>query len=382
MNDLEDRLTEALDRRGADVAVSDRLDAIVEGTNIVRFDAPHPRRTARLLSVAAAVALLAVGVIAVTQYGGGETDDVRDDGTATQPDVPEGGAILPRPLAAVDSLADDEWVIPTLLPEGFEFQYAADTSTGPERSQMVVYGVGASQGSQIILSASGQGPTRAGTALVVDGVEWTVSSDPGARVASRRVGDDEFTIGGLGSTDVEVADVLASLVVVTDTGLPERPIVFNDSMTPVGVFMTDGRELTVKADGSNGWFCTGLFSGNAWGGGCASFFDPANHLAEYHSGGSESADRAREMLTSVSGLSSVETTRVEVEWIDGTITSVAPQNSSDRFADVRFWATGTTIELDPGQSPDSLNETVVEVRAYDAGGALLATSRNGTLTVE
>lgn len=382
MNDLEDRLSEALELRGAEFDVHDRLDAIVEGATIVRFDTTPHRWNWRPLSAAAAVALLAAGVIGVMQIGGGNPDDLRDDGTATQPDVPDGDAVLPRPLDAVDSLADDEWVIPTLLPDGFEFQYAAETSTRSERSQMVLYGVGASQGNQLILSASEQQSAMAGKALVVDGIEWTISTEPGPRLASRRIGDAAIAIGGLSSIDDDVKDVLAGLVVVTDAGLPEPPIVFNDAMTEVGTFEADGRELTVTADGSNGWFCTALVAGSGWGGGCASFFDPAGHLAEYHSGGSESVDGASEMLTNVSGFSSVETDRVEVEWIDGTVTSVEPRNTSDRFPDVRFWATGTTIGLAPGRSPDSMNETVVEVRAYDVEGVLLATSRRGTLTVE
>lgn len=151
MNTLEDQLTNVLDRRGADVDVDDRLGAIVEGTNVIRFDVSRPRRwNRRLLPAAAAVALLAVGGVAVTQLGGG--DEARDDGTATQPDVPAGGDVLPRPLSAVDSLAVDEWVIPTRLPDGFEFQYAADTSTVDERSQMMLYGIGASQIEQIVLN--------------------------------------------------------------------------------------------------------------------------------------------------------------------------------------------------------------------------------------
>ncbi len=300
----------------------------------------------------------------MSQIGDG-TDDLRDDGNATQPDVPDGGAVLPRPLAAVDSLADDEWVIPTRLPDGIEFQYAADTDSGPDRSQTVLYGIGSSQVDQLILNASDQGPVPAGDVLDVDGTEWTVSGDAGPRLAARRVGEVIVTVRGLGSTDDDAIGVLAGLVVVNDAGLPEPPIVFGESMTEVGVFAFDAREFTVKADGSNGWFCTGLFSGSGWGGGCASFFDPAGHIDAFQSGGSEYTDGANEVLTNTSGLASLVTARVEVQWIDGTVTMVEPQNTSDRFTDVRFWATGMTIALEPAQVPDSLGESVVEVRAPD-----------------
>lgn len=383
MNTLEDQLTNVLDRRGADVDVDDRLGAIVEGTNVIRFDVSRPRRwNRRLLPAAAAVALLAVGGVAVTQLGGG--DEARDDGTATQPDVPEGGDVLPRPLSAVDSLAVDEWVIPTRLPDGFEFQYAADTSTVDERSQMMLYGIGASQIEQIVLNVRSGGKLSTGDVLVVDGSEWTVSGGVVGRIASRSVGDAVITIGGMTATDAELTDFLAGLVVVDDGGLPSAPILFIESLTDVGVFEVGEREFTVKADGSNGWFCTALVIDEGWGGGCASFFDPSDHVEAFQSAGSEYAEGGSEFLTNTDGMASAATASVEVDWIDGTTTSVAPQNTSDRFPDVRFWATGTTIELEPGQTAEQLAdiETVVEVRAYGADGSLLATSRDGTLTVE
>ncbi len=72
---------------------------------------------------------------------------------------------------------------------------------------------------------------------------------------------------------------------------------------------------------------------------------------------------------------------IEVDWFDGTTSTVTPQNTSDQLTDARFWATGTTIELEPGQNTDAINITT-EVRAIDANGEVIATVRDGELVDE
>ena len=378
MRTPEDRLTEALDQRAADVDVHDRLDAIVDGTAVTHVDIAPPRNNRRLLSVAAAVALLAVGAIAITQVG--NVEESSDDGVAVQEDALDRGVLLPVPLSDVDEIADDEWVIATSLPEDYEFQYASDNADGSGLSQLVKYGVGPSQVEEISLRRSEDGSIPSGEPFDVDGTEWTVEASPESRLAARRIGDDVLTVGGFSGTDEELRAMLSDLVVVTEPGLPQAPIAYSRTMTEFGSFEFDGRVYSLRADGSNGWYCDGLFDvDGSGGGGCASFFDPADHLQAYHGAAVNSPTGSNEIQASTYGLTSTAASRIDVEWFDGSVTSVAPQNTSDLFPDVLFWATGATFEL-KGGTFDA--ESVVEVRAYDIGGELLATSRDGTLTVE
>jgi hypothetical protein len=80
-------------------------------------------------------------------------------------------------------------------------------------------------------------------------------------------------------------------------------------------------------------------------------------------------------------MASTDVARIEVEFINGATASVAPQNTSDQFPDVLFWAVGAVVELEPGQDPDALNQVFVEIRADDGDGALLDTRTIGDDTV-
>ena len=91
-------------------------------------------------------------------------------------------------------------------------------------------------------------------------------------------------------------------------------------------------------------------------------------------GGYSHADGSSEIEVINAGVAIPTVERVEVEFIDGTVVEATPTDLSGAF-DVEFWIVGATITLDDPDQAWSIVSTVTEIRAFDADGIQIATTR-------
>ncbi len=338
----------------------------------------EPRGVHRGLLAVAAVSMLAAGVA-------GTIAIVDRDNVATAPAaserLPEVESAAAVSLSSVDAVGNNQWIVPSRLGDGATFQHAYSYG-GVGRN--IQYGTDTSSETLSIFVGPQGAPYSPGTDVDIGGRVWSISVDDGFGVATLSIGDNDVQVTGVFESTSELAVLVEGLVVVDSAQLPDEPLTYStDSMTPVATFDVDDTTVQITAEGAGGWYCINIIDGqDAGGGGCGTFFDPADHLLLYSTGSRQDATADRVIRAEASGLASADVVRVEIDWLDGMTSTVVPQNTSDQFTDVKFWATRTPIDLPAGQDTDSITEFVTEIRAIDQNGEVLATIRDGELVNE
>ncbi len=385
MINLDEELSHSLERRADNVAVRDDLDDILAGTNIVRFSEANtkPRRRSQLLLVAAASALVA-GTAGLVWVQNSRSEPAS---TSQQPAVPPADGSLPAVsppamlLSGVEAVAGDEWLWPTVLPDGFEFQYADRNNNPSGDLKSVQFGTTGSLTGQLSFWISPDTPSsEGGQSVEVAGRNWTISTSAGQARGTAAIGDRFVDVGG----PVSQSDLLAvidGLALVSEDQLPAAPLSYDDAMTDVGEFDVNGEQVVMSVDESNGWFCTQIRTDTESGGGCVTYFDPAETISRYHGFSTGFDETTSQLQMGTRGMASTDVARIDVEFINGAVASVVPQNTSGEFPDVRFWTVGAVVDLQPGQDPNAVNDVFIEIRAYDADGTLIATRTSDDDTV-
>ncbi len=275
-------------------------------------------------------------------------------------------------LSEVDAIAAGEWLWPTVLPDDFDFQYANRNNNPSGDLKSVQFGATGSLAGQFGLWVGPDAPSDDGRTVEVAGRDWTITSSAGQARGTTAVGDRYVDIGGPVSETALIA-VIDGLALVSEAQLPSTPLSYEDVMTDVGEFDINGEQVVMSVDESNGWFCTGTRSSTDGGGGCVTYFDPAQTISRYHASSVGLIESTSQLQMSTRGMASTDVARIDVEFINGATSSVVPQNTSGQFPGVRFWTVGAVVDVEPGQDPDAVNVVFVEIRAYDANGTLLAT---------
>lgn len=372
MIDLEESLTASLQRRADVVMVRDDLGEILAGATVIPFrETKGARRGGRLMLVAAATVLIAAAA------GTAWAQITRTDpgSTAQEPAVPvtsaPGSVVAPRgvPLSSVDSIAADEWLWPTVLPDGFRYQY-------PERlndAKTLRFFVSPSSTNQIhIWLSPAFASSDSGDLVSVAGRSWSISGPADSAQAEADIGDQTVSIGGA----IKRADLIAmieGLIVVKEGQLQSPPLTYPD--VAVGTFDLHGQDAVVNVRESNGWYCIGTQSAAGGSSGCASYMDLSEKISWPGGGAYDYAEDSSTLTMSTWGMASADVASVEVDFIGGVTASVVPQNTSGQFPDRRFWVVGAEADSFVG-NPSGITQIVVEVRAYDSEGTLLATRRS------
>ena len=372
MIDLEESLTASLQRRADAVAVRDDLGETLAGATLVTFsESEGARRGGRLMLVAAATILIAAAAgaawVQITRTDSGST--------ALAPSLPAASApealLEPTgvPLSSVDNIAADEWLWPTVLPDGFRYQY-------PERlhdTKTLRFFVSPSSTNQIhIWLSPAFASSDSGDLVIAAGRSWSISGPADSPQAEAVIGDQTVSIGGA----VKRADLIAmieGLIVVKEGQLQSPPLTHPD--VAVGTFDLHGQDVVVNVRESNGWYCIGTQSAGGGSGGCASYLDLSEKISWPGGGASDYAEDSSTLTMSTYGMASADVALVEVDFIGGVTASVVPQNTSGQFPDRRFWVVSAEADSFVG-NPSGITQIVVEVRAYDSEGTLLATRRS------
>jgi hypothetical protein len=268
------------------------------------------------------------------------------------------------PLSDVTTLQPDEWVVATALPDGQEWLYGLD-SIEADSTRTSAYGT-LQPGNSIERLTIHVGRVQPATLLAdtveISGTTWMVDDTEGWH-AVRDLGDVGVEVYGSGPFDDTSRDILAKLVVAAEADLPSPPLGRETDTVEVASYELDGVVHTLRVQESNGFWChwTGTSAGTS--GGCGDDTDPAAILT-IDGGSFAIADGATTGDVERAGSVSPQVARVEVQFTDGTVVSVFPEDLSGQF-DRKFWIVAATVS----------QEFVAngEVRAYDQADQLLAT---------
>lgn len=355
---LEDQI-----ERVAEVALAASHDHAKATASIVQTRSRFDRRS--WVGVAATVMLIGlvgvlIGVVAITE---------RPSDTADAPPP----AHAPIPLGQTESLNESDWVIATVLPDGVEFLYPLAAEGGPNKT--VWYGTRRADGTseQLRVSAAMEEPLGTGEQVDVDGVAWTVSeSGTGGWNATRPVGTHFVSVNAPGAFDATARSVLEGLVVVPVSALPSPPLGPRDQAVEVATTEFDGDRYSLAVQESNGYACTWVSSTAGSSGSCGVLVGPSALLAITEGSGSRT-DNSDVIGVAVGGAVTKDATRVEVEFIDGTIVSATPSDLSSQF-DQYFWIVAADVGPDVVTGRTAIGQAVKQARAYTADGQLIATA--------
>ncbi len=211
MIDLNEELGHALARRAETVMVRDDLDDVLAGVNVIRFSDPDakPKRRPPMLLVAAASALVAgtAGLVWV-QNTRSEPTSTTQQPTSSPADQSLPDQSLPAvsppavSLSAVGEIATDQWLWPTAVPGGFEFQFADRYNHPTGDLQWINFGTTGSLTGQLSLLVGPDDPSSDGGNLVeLAGRNWTVTTSPGRARGTAAIGDGYRQRGRTGERD-------------------------------------------------------------------------------------------------------------------------------------------------------------------------------------
>lgn len=292
----------------------------------------------------------------------------RPSGTADDP----ASITAPMALAQSESLSSSEWVVATVLPDGVEYLFPLAGEGGA--SKTVWYGTRRTDGSseQFRVSAGLQEPLGTGESVDIDGDTWTVSqSGTGGWNAARPVGADVVSVSGPGSFDDTARAVLAGLVVIPESALPSEPLGPRERAIEVVTTEFGGLRHSLAVQESNGFACTWVSATDgSSSGGCGSFIDPSA-LLEITGGFSSQVEDSEMIEVASGGTVTKGATRVDVEFVDGTIVSATPSDLSGE-QDQNFWIVVANVGPDTRTGRVPTEQAVKEARAYGADGRLIA----------
>lgn len=322
----------------------------------------HQRRS--WVGVAAAVMLVGLVGVLVGVVANGEPSGTADDPAPT-------GA--PVALGQTESLRASEWVVATVLPDGVEYLFPLAGEGGA--SQTVWYGTrrADSASEQLRVSAGVQEPLGTGDPVDIDGSAWTVSQfGTVGWNAARPVGADVVSVSGPGKFDDTARAVLAGLVVIPESALPSEPLGPRQRAVEVATTELDGVRYSLAVQESNGFGCTWVSSDDGGAGGCGSLLNPSAVL-EITGGSSTQLEDSNVTEVVSGGTVTMDATRVDVEFVDGTIVAATPIDSSGQH-DQNFWIVAANVGHDTRTGRVATQQAVKEARAYGADGQVIATA--------
>jgi hypothetical protein len=346
--------------RIADAAMAASLES--DHDAVVPSGAQFRRRS--WVGVAAAVML--VGLVGVLIGVVANRD--RPSGTADDP----APTTAPMALGQTESLSPSEWVVASVLADGLEYLFPLAGEGGA--SKTVWYGTrridGASE--HLRVSAGMQEPLGTGEPVDIDGDTWTVSQPgTGGWTAARPVGTNVVAVSGRGTFDDTARAVIAGLVVIPQSALPSEPLGPRERAVDVATTEFDGIRHSLAIHESNGFACTWVFSTDgSSSGGCGSFMNPSA-LLEITGGNSSQVEDSDEIHVASGGTVTKDATRVDVEFVDGTIITATPGDLSGQH-DQNFWIVATDVGPDTRTGRVPTQQAVKEVRAYGTDGRLIA----------
>lgn len=346
--DLDERLRQYYSYLADEVdGRPERLDevlALSAAPTSERSVASTGRRWSALLVAAVAIIVVA-GVAAIATRG--------DDDAPTFVDA----VLMTRMLSAVETLEDDEWVLLGDVPDGLAYMYASwDDPTSTTTDRTVRYGNERVSGTFERLSVTvSAGAAASGETIVVGGRTWSVD-DPiaGGWTAVRRLGDQAIVVRDSGAFGVDARRLLAELLVVTSSKLPEAPL---------------GDDLVLVARSSSGAHLSAQQSGDYWSTAldgspsCCAPIDTDVQGITLEQVNSVVADGSPMSTTVLSGTVSAAAATVGVEFDDGTVAEAVATDLSGRF-DRRFWVVDVVAPV---------SAVPIEVTSYDEAGRRLAT---------
>lgn len=372
-------------------------DEVVELLGRARLDAPVPhgwhevaerrdrrvrrrsggRRGWTLAAAATVVAIGCLGLVAVLQARSND----RTDDAAVPP--PPGSVVEPGdewdPLA---DLSDDDWVVPTALPAGYEVIVALPSRfRGLDGAALLVGGddvaevsIGTRAASEPADSDSEATPDPADdsggpdTTVEVDGITWQVQSleDGGGvtlvRLLEREVNGRVVSLSTSGPLEVLV-EIAGGLTAVPDAEFDVPRLPFDGEGTTVASL----GDADVAAYGVNGVYCLEIqTSDGTRGRSCGSRTEPGTPVVSAVSSSGPAG-------SFTAGLAQPDVARIEFTTESGGRVVVEPTDESSSF-DQRFWITDQ-----PGVGPGSNPEGIVV--AYDDGTTVTLTIVGGAWTV-
>ena len=348
-----------------EMSFDDLVAGSAEGVHRGRLDARQPRRRQlgrSWMLVAASVVIVVAGLAAMaSRRQGAVTDD--------PPTAAESGERTP--LSEVDDITPSEWVIATDTPADRQWLYPMVSATDVAQ-RVAWYGTKRFDGRSEQLSVSVGAPSAnpEGEVVEISGSTWTVSAwTPGEWKATRQLATSTVTVSDRGVFDAADRDLIAGLVVVPESALPSPALGDPGRVVDVARYELDGVTHTFAVQESNGFWCTSVRSAGGSGSGCASTFDPAAPITI--DGGSTSRSDGSDIVeVERAGTVSDDVARVEVEF-GGAVISVVPVDESGLF-DRKFWIVAARFD-DAAEALLPPSASLLEVRAYDAQGRLIAT---------
>jgi len=324
------------------------------------------------------VALLVVGV-AVIARSTSSTESINDGSRESTEGTGVGS--VPVLLSDTDALSSGDWVFPSWLPAGIEYQYALTDPFG----KMAWFG-SVEDSDQLMMTTGFGAGESGGEPVEIAGFEWSIISDDGFGrwSATRQLGSTVVTIGSSEVTGDSGIRLIEGLTIVPEDALPSPPLGCANQAVDVAEFGLYGagvaetnlgdRTFTFAVEESNGYLCSIVGSDSGGGSSCCERFDPDDQMTLVGGGVGSLVDDPTVVLDSA-GIVSLDVVRVEVDFINDVTVTVEPTDLSGTFDDSRFWVAAVEVELEPGRSADNIHSPILEVRGYDAEGVLLVTRR-------
>lgn len=361
MNDVDDRLRQLVYEMTDSAPPAGPVPVAAPVVALRR----RPQRR-MMVAIAAAAVLLVGGAVVWRQVGFDSstvTADVTGGGSgAGGTALPNPDVVLPTP-GVLENLGDQQWAYPTFLPDGVEFKFAMTTTTRIRN----VWFVGGDE-STVLVTIGTFSPEEFGGAFterVIGGVTWLRGST-GRFFLEASSG--WLSVVGLGIEEDAVVEVISSLIVVDDLGLPRPPIdMVNGPFVEVARANQDGTEavLEITTDGLHYGTNTRNAGDETSGSGCCSVLKEGDLLIISGTSGRGPGAAAVGEVAAGDGLiwaladESVAT--VEIRLVDGSVITTRPQDTNDAFpVDFLFVAV-------PEAGGDIFG-TVDEFVAFDADG--------------
>jgi hypothetical protein len=339
------------------------------------------RRRARrrwwAVSAAASVFALVVGLVLIAGR------DTADDAISSTAPTLKG-----RSLGDVDGIETDEWVYPSVVPDGVEYAYPSrDVVPHPARSirfvsesDLVGYVVTVHPGeADLSLDGPSSEPVEveSHTTEELDGRVWEIVTIEDVWLATRHLDSTSVRVSGPAEFDGSARTFIEGLVVISEADLPSPPLGFDGEFVEVARYDSgDGLAAAVRVTESNSYFCMKIYDGfgGGGGGGCGKSVPSGGVLSGINASTGPASGREGVRIDA-GGIARADVARIEVEFVDGTVVTTTPTDLSEQF-DVGFWVVAAISAID-NRKPDppwsGVNTLLAEVRAYDAAGDLLDT---------
>ena len=378
MNDIDTTLTNHFRTRAELAQPMPDINAVAHGQPRLTMPMNEPKESTRrrLLAAAAVVLIAGVGGLFWAQSTRNEP------ATSEQPELPNTPAPASSPtsrqLASAEEFGPTDWLVATVLPEGVSWVFALEPTEplGTIRRSTHYEDISEQPGGpSLSVTLTDQRGADGARSEEVAGVSWRVDdTDSGSFWgAEAEVGGEYVQVQASGRFDPAV---LAGLEVVDRSELPPVPLGDRSQAVRVATAST-GQTAYYEVQQSGDHYCFWTSNESGSGGGCATVIDP-DAIVTIDGGTRDTAYGATSSTVAIAGSASTEVDRVEVEFVDGTLSEATPTDLSGQF-DRHFWIISTAIEHPAAGSdgPPASAGNVREVRAYSQTGELLDAVRPG-----